>query len=40
VGFMTFIAAPIALFMPRTAGDELTGRHARAAEPVVARLGE
>ena len=40
VGFMTFIAAPIALFMPRTAGDELTGRHARAPEPVVARLGE
>ena len=28
VGVMTLAAAPIALFMPLTAGDDLTGRHA------------
>ena len=28
VGLMTLAAAPIALFMPATAGDDLTGRHA------------
>jgi hypothetical protein len=28
VGLMTLAAAPIALFMPLTAGDDLTGRHA------------
>jgi EmrB/QacA subfamily drug resistance transporter len=32
VGLMTLAAAPIALFMPATAGDELTGR--RGVEPV------
>jgi EmrB/QacA subfamily drug resistance transporter len=37
VGLMTFAAAPIALFMPRNAGDELTGR--RGVE-TVARPGE
>jgi EmrB/QacA subfamily drug resistance transporter len=33
VGLMTLAAAPIALFMPITAGDDLTGRHAVAASP-------
>ncbi|MFL5255163.1 MAG: MFS transporter [Rhodopila sp.] len=33
VGLMTLAAAPIALFMPATAGDELTGRQAVAAVP-------
>ncbi len=33
VGLMTLAAAPIALFMPKTAGDELTGRHAALASP-------
>jgi hypothetical protein len=28
VGLMSLAAAPIALFMPTTAGDDLTGRHA------------
>jgi EmrB/QacA subfamily drug resistance transporter len=36
VAAMTTAAAPIALFMPRTAGDELTGRGA----PLVAKPGE
>jgi hypothetical protein len=36
VATMTTAAAPIALFMPRTAGDELTGRGA----PLVAKPGE
>ena len=43
VGFMTFVAAPIALLMPRTAGDDLTGRRSRGAEPAAveaARPGE
>ncbi len=44
VGLMTLAAAPIALFMPVTAGDDLTGRHAPAPtppEPVpVPRAGE
>jgi Na+/melibiose symporter-like transporter len=35
VGALTFIAAPIALFMPRTAGDDLTGRHSATPEPVA-----
>ena len=33
VGLMTLIAAPIAYFMPISAGDDLTGRHAP--EPVA-----
>jgi EmrB/QacA subfamily drug resistance transporter len=33
VGLMTLAAAPIALFMPVTAGDDLTGRHAAAPVP-------
>jgi EmrB/QacA subfamily drug resistance transporter len=33
VGLMTLAAAPIALFMPETAGDDLTGRHASLPEP-------
>jgi EmrB/QacA subfamily drug resistance transporter len=33
VGLMTLAAAPIALFMPETAGDDLTGRHAALASP-------
>jgi EmrB/QacA subfamily drug resistance transporter len=37
VGLMTLAAAPIALFMPLTAGDDLTGRHAA---PPVPRPGE
>jgi EmrB/QacA subfamily drug resistance transporter len=44
VGLMTLAAAPIAVFMPLTAGDDLTGRHggdAAPAVPVVApRAGE
>jgi EmrB/QacA subfamily drug resistance transporter len=42
VGLLTFAAAPIALLMPRTAGDDLTGRRAALpAEPAaVARPGE
>jgi dolichol kinase len=28
VGLMTLAAAPVAVFMPLTAGDDLTGRHA------------
>jgi MFS family permease len=33
VGLMTLAAAPIALFMPATAGDDLTGRHAPVPKP-------
>jgi EmrB/QacA subfamily drug resistance transporter len=33
VGLMTLAAAPIALFMPVTAGDDLTGRHAPVPKP-------
>jgi hypothetical protein len=33
VGLMTLAAAPIAFFMPITAGDDLTGRHAPTASP-------
>jgi hypothetical protein len=40
VGGMTLAAAPIALLMPRNAGDELTGRLPQAAEPAAARPGE
>ncbi len=44
VGLMTLAAAPIAFFMPITAGDDLTGRHSVApssATPVsVPRAGE
>jgi hypothetical protein len=37
VGLLTFAAAPIALLMPRTAGDDLTGRRvAVPAEPAAA----
>ena len=35
VGLMTLIAAPIAYFMPVSAGDDLTGRHARSPEPAT-----
>ena len=35
VAAMTTVAAPVALFMPRTAGDELTGRGT-----LVPRAGE
>jgi hypothetical protein len=35
VGAMTFIAAPIALFMPRSAGDDLTGRRVVTPEPAA-----
>jgi EmrB/QacA subfamily drug resistance transporter len=38
VGAMTFLAAPIALLMPRTAGDDLTGRNAPASP--APRAGE
>jgi len=42
VGLMTLAAVPIALLMPASAGDDLTGRHAP--EPVAAapeaRAGE
>jgi EmrB/QacA subfamily drug resistance transporter len=37
VGLMTLAAAPIALLMPLTAGDDLTGRHAA---PPVPKAGE
>jgi len=40
VGAMTLAAAPIALLMPHTAGDELTGRLPQAQEPARARPGE
>jgi EmrB/QacA subfamily drug resistance transporter len=33
IGLMTLVAAPIALFMPLTAGDDLIGRHAAAPVP-------
>ena len=33
VGLMTLAAAPIALYMPATAGDDLTGRHAPVPKP-------
>jgi EmrB/QacA subfamily drug resistance transporter len=33
VGAMTFLAAPVTLFMPRDAGDDLTGRGRLAAKP-------
>jgi hypothetical protein len=33
VGLMTLVAVPIAILMPATAGDDLTGRHAP--EPVA-----
>ena len=35
VAAMTMAAAPVALFMPRTAGDDLTGRRS-----VAPRAGE
>jgi EmrB/QacA subfamily drug resistance transporter len=38
VGLMTLAAVPIALLMPASAGDDLTGRHAP--EPVVAAAPE
>jgi EmrB/QacA subfamily drug resistance transporter len=34
VALFTLAAAPIALLMPRNAGDDLTGRHSAAAQPV------
>jgi len=40
VGGMTLIAAPIAVLMPRTAGDELTGRQSRDTAVPRARPGE
>lgn len=33
VAAMTTLAAPVALFMPRSAGDELTGRHVASPRP-------
>jgi MFS family permease len=40
VGLMTLLAAPIALLMPLTAGDDLTGRETVAvASPPVPRVG-
>ena len=36
VAAMTMVAAPVALFMPRTAGDDLTGRGPETAAPSVA----
>ena len=36
VALFTLVAAPIALLMPRNAGDELTGRGARKLEPTGA----
>ncbi len=36
VAMFTLVAAPIALFMPRNAGDELTGRRVGKLEPSVA----
>jgi hypothetical protein len=33
VAMFTLVAAPIALLMPRNAGDELTGRHAATTQP-------
>ena len=33
VAMFTLVAAPIALLMPRNAGDELTGRRSVTAEP-------
>ena len=43
VAAMTMAAAPVALFMPRTAGDDLTGRHSAGETPArstVPRPGE
>jgi hypothetical protein len=42
VGLMTLAAVPIALLMPASAGDDLTGRHApEPAAPVAeTRAGE
>jgi hypothetical protein len=34
VAMFTLIAAPIALLMPRNAGDELTGRRSVVPQPV------
>jgi hypothetical protein len=34
VAMFTLVAAPIALWMPRNAGDELTGRRSASAQPV------
>jgi hypothetical protein len=34
VAMFTLVAAPIALLMPRNAGDELTGRRSIPAQPV------
>jgi len=34
VALCTLVAAPIALFMPRDAGDELTGRRSVSTQPV------
>jgi hypothetical protein len=36
VGLMTLAAAPIAVLMPSSAGDELTGRRAVASPPLPA----
>ena len=33
VALFTLVAAPIALLMPRNAGDDLTGRRSAAAQP-------
>jgi EmrB/QacA subfamily drug resistance transporter len=38
VGLMTLAAVPIAILMPTTAGDDLTGRHAR--EPAPGKVNE
>ena len=40
VGLMTLAAAPIALFMPLTAGDDLTGRHAALSSAPVPKAGQ
>ena len=34
VAMFTLLAAPVALWMPRNAGDDLTGRRSPAAQPV------
>jgi EmrB/QacA subfamily drug resistance transporter len=40
VGLMTLAAVPIALMMPREAGDDLTGRHAEPVTQPAPRAGE
>jgi hypothetical protein len=40
VGLMTLAAAPIAVLMPLSAGDDLTGRHAPEPAPATPRAGE